>query len=196
MSLYTPYIIAAAAVLIVFYSLYSGLIKKKNQVLESFSGIDVQLKKRSDVITNVLKLAGKFMKHEKSLLADITKLRTETQKAVSGKVTQEKISKKIALEKQVGAKMDSLFLAVENYPNIKSDAPIVQAQQTYNEIEEHIAASRRFYNAAVKELNNSVEIFPGNVVASMIGVKKADFYRATAADKKEVDVDTIIDSII
>ena len=83
--------------------------------------------------------------------------------------------------------MAQIMVAVENYPQLKSDATMMSAMQTYNEVEEHIAAARRFYNSAVLELNNRVEIFPSSMVAGMIGVTKQEFFQIDAAETKPVN---------
>jgi len=176
---------------IVIYSIYVGLIKKKNQAFEAFSGIDVQLKKRHDLIPNILIIAKKFMKHEKDLLTEITGLRSQAQKASKSKAPKD-IEKRFALESQIDSKMGSFFVSVENYPDLKSDKSMLHAQTTYNEVEEHIAASRRFYNSAVTQLNNAVEIFPGSFVASIIGVKAMAFFKASELEKKSVNAADIL----
>lgn len=189
-----PYIITAVIVIvaIVFYGIYVRLITKRNKALEALSGIDVQLTKRRNVIDNVLKLAKKFMEHERSLLESITQLRTEVQKQLTGKEMPEDMKKRFEAENELGGKMQQLLIAVENYPNLKSDAAVVQAQQTYNEIEEHLAAARRFYNAAVNDLKNAVQIFPSSFVASVLDIKEFAFFEADEGDKKPVNVDDVL----
>lgn len=151
-----------------FYSVYANVIKTKNRVNEAVASIDVQLKKRYDLIPNVLFLANKFMEHERSLIEDITRLRTEVLKLSSG---ADSISDKINLNNEIQKKMSELFVSVENYPQLKSDNTMIQAMQTYNEVEEHIAAARRFYNSAVRDLNNVVEIWPSSSFAASLGIK-------------------------
>lgn len=151
-----------------WYSVYAGLINKKNSVREALASIDVQLKKRYDLIPNVLFMANKFMEHERGLIEDITKLRTE---AVKMRADLDTISDKIKLDAEIQQKMGQLMVSVENYPQLKSDNTMVQAMQTYNEVEEHIAAARRFYNTAVKELNNAVETWPSSQMAHSMGIK-------------------------
>lgn len=185
------FIILLVVIGVLFYSLYSGIIRKKNKALEAFSGIDVQLKKRADLIPNILTLAKKFMEHEKNLLMEITELRTSVQKLSDAK-DPSSVKKRLEIENQLSSKMGSFFVAVENYPQLKSDASIVQAQKTYNEVEEHISAARRFYNSAVTVLNNAVQIFPGNLVAGMLGIQAMTFFEADPADKKPVMVGDIL----
>lgn len=173
------------------YMFYVGLIHKQNAAKESFSGIDVQLKKRHDLIPNVLTIAQKFMDHEKSLLTEITALRTQVQ-APANLADPEGLKQKFAAESQLNDKMKSLFVAVENYPNLKSDTVMVQAQQTYNEVEEHIAAARRFYNTSVTDLNNAVKVFPGSLIAGMLAIKEMPYFEADESEKKPVNAADIL----
>lgn len=160
-------------VLVVCYSLYASVIKAKNKVKEAYSGISVQLKKRYDLIPNILQIANKFMEHERNIMEEVTKLRTAAQNLGDD---IENSAKKFELDKEIMGKMSQIMVAVENYPQLKSDATMVSAMQTYNEVEEHIAAARRFYNSAVLELNNRVEIFPSSVFAAMANIQKQEFF--------------------
>lgn len=170
-------------VLSTLYGIYVGLIKKKNKVAEAFSGIDVQLKKRYDLIPNLLTIAAKFMEHEKTLMTEVAGLRSQAMKLSSD---MNNIKDKIALDKEITSKMGQILVSVENYPQLKADQPMMQAMQAYNEIEEHISAARRFYNSAVLELNNSVEIFPSSAVAALCNIKAQEFIQAEEAEKKAV----------
>ncbi len=177
-------LVVAALIIFAFYGMYVSLIQKKNKVMEAFSSISVQLKKRYDLIPNILTLAGKFMEHEKSLMEEVTKLRTQ---AISLPEDINSIGKKLELDSQIRNKMGQIMVAVENYPQLKSDQTMVHAMQTYNEVEEHIAAARRFYNSAVLELNNAVEIFPSSLVAGMVGVRRQEFFKVDEAETKPVN---------
>lgn len=170
--------------LIPLYTMYVSLIRKKNKVKESMGGIDVQLKKRYDLIPNILVIANKFMEHERGLITEITNLRTK----VSGlRSDRDTISEKINLDNQIANKMGQLMVNVENYPQLKSDQTMIQAMQTYSEVEEHIAAARRFYNSAVNDLNNAVEIFPSSVIASALNIKAYPFFEVEETAKKSVN---------
>ena len=182
----TIFILAAITVviLVAFYNMYVTLIKKRNKVKEAMGGIDVQLNKRYSLIPNILTIAERFMEHEKELFSGITELRT---RAASLKATDDTIQEKIKLDNEISSKMSQLLVNVENYPQLKSDQTMVQAMQTYAEVEEHIAAARRFYNSAVNDLNNSAEIFPSSLVASMIGIKSYPFFEASDEIRQEVN---------
>lgn len=165
------------------YATYVGLIKKRNKAKEAFASIDVQLKQRYDLIPNILTIAQKFMEHETSLLEDITRLRTEVMKLSSD---FSNIDRKIALDCEIANKMDKLIISIENYPQLKSDSTMLQAVQTYNEVEAHIAAERRFYNTAANGLKNAVEIFPSSLIARLINVKSVDCFNATEKERESI----------
>ena len=163
------------------YGLYASVIRNKNSVREALSGIDVQLKKRHDLVPNILTIAKRFMEHENEIFTKVTELRTQAMNAPSG--SKEKFAAEGLLDKLMGR----LIVSVENYPQLKSDATMVQAMQTYNEVEEHISAARRFYNSAVKELNNAVEIFPSSFVAMLLNIKQAPFFEASEQERQRID---------
>lgn len=175
--------IVVLIILVLLYIVYATLIMKKNKVREALASIDVQLKKRYDLIPNILFIANKFMEHERALLDDITKLRTE---AVKTKSTLDNVSDKIALDNEIKSKMGQLMVSVENYPQLKSDRTMIQAMATYNEVEEHIAAARRFYNSAVLDLNNAVEILPSKWFAQKLGIKsELPYFEITDSKERE-----------
>ncbi len=154
---------------IVLYSCYVNVIKARNGLLEAKSSIDVQFRKRYDLIPNVLTIASKFMEHEKEIFTQITELRTRAMNAPVGS------NEALACNAQLDTLFSQFKVSMENYPTLKSDATMVQAMQTYNEVEEHIAAARRFYNSALTNLNNCVMIFPSSLfkgcVADVLGSK-------------------------
>lgn len=166
------------------YGSYALVIKRRNKVQEAFASIDVQLKKRYDLIPNILMIAQKFMDHEKSLIEEVVKLRVEATK-LSDNFSD--IDKKVALDNEIANKMGKLMVAVENYPQLKSDNTMVTAMQTYNEVEEHISAARRFYNSAANELKNAVEIFPSSMFASSLGITSVEFFKAEEAERKSIN---------
>lgn len=160
------------------YASYASVIKAKNLTQEASSGIDVQLRKRYDLIPNILTIAQKFMEHEKELLEEITKLRTIAMNAKPG------TNASMAANAQLDSLLGQLKISVENYPNLKSDATMVQAMQTYNEVEEHIAAARRFYNSALTQLKNATQIYPGTLYAHLAVEELSFVYYETAESTK------------
>ena len=177
-------LVVLLVLLIPLYSMYVSLIQKKNKVKESMGGIDVQLKKRYDLIPNILVIANKFMEHERGLITEITNLRTQ---ASNLRADRDKNNKKLDLDTQIANKMGQLMVNVENYPQLKADQTMITAMQTYNEVEEHIAAARRFYNSAVNDLNNAVEIFPSSVIASALNIQPYPFFKAEEAAKEPIN---------
>lgn len=175
-------LIILLGLLFLSYNFYVSLIQKKNKAKEAFSGIDVQLKKRYDLIPNVLQIAKKFMEHERGLLEEIARLRSQ---AAGMPANLSNVEQKLSLDNMITGKMGQLMVSVENYPQLKSDQTMMTVMQTYNEQEEHIAAARRFYNSAVLELNNAVEIFPGNILAMMLNIKQLPFFEVTEARERE-----------
>ena len=178
-------LLAGVVILAVFYALYVSLIKKKNKIKEASAGVDVQLKKRYDLIPNLLNMAAKYMAHEKSLMTEIVKLRADASRADFKTDPRESM----VLDEKLNQKLKDFWLTVENYPDLKSDRTMVEAMQSFNEAEEHIAAARRFYNAAVNDFNNAAEIFPSSLVARLMGLK-ADmpYFEASAEAKERIDV--------
>lgn len=169
------------------YNLYVSVVKSKNTVLEALSGVDVQLRKRYDLIPNLLTIAKKFMEHEKDLFEKITALRSQAIDAKLG--SKEKFQAENALDSQLKA----LMVNVENYPTLKSDTMMVQAMNSYNEVEENIAASRRFYNSALTQLKNIIEIFPGSLFASCAGeVANFSYYEADKVSKEPVNAQNFL----
>lgn len=168
----------------IFYGMYVSVMQARNKTQEAFSSIDVQLKKRYDLIPNILTIAKKFMEHEKGLLEEITKLRGQAM-GVSNDLAESE--RKFALDKQINAKLGQIMVAVENYPQLKSDATMVEAMRAYQDTEEHIAAARRFYNSAVLELNNKTDIFPTSIIAAMCGVRRMAFFEVEEAERKPIN---------
>lgn len=166
------------------YAIYVSVVQKKNKAVEAFRSIDVQLQKRYDLIPNILTMASKFMEHERGLFEKVTELRTQ---AMQLPADMDNMGKKVQLDSEIKGLMGQIMVAVENYPQLKSDQTMMTAMQTYNEVEEHIAAARRFYNAAVLELNNAVEIFPSSIFAAMVGAKKQEYFQADDAARKAVN---------
>lgn len=179
-------LIVIAVVIVVpamwLYGLYAGVIRNKNSVREALSGIDVQLKKRHDLVPNILTIAKKFMEHENEIFTKVTELRTKAMQAPSG--SKERFEAEGMLDNLMG----KLIVSVENYPQLKSDATMVQAMQTYNEVEEHISAARRFYNSALTQLRNSVMIFPGSLFAGLATEEmQYSYFEAAETDRAAVD---------
>jgi LemA protein len=157
-------------VVVAAYVWYATIVRRKNRVMEALAGIDVQLQQRHDLIPNVLTIARRFMEHERGLLAEITDLRAKAHQHI-GERDLTKVAEKFDTEARLGQQMGRLLMLAENYPQLKSDGPMIEAQRTYTEIETNIAAARRFYNASVASLGNAVQVFPGALLKGFAGVK-------------------------
>jgi LemA protein len=184
-------VVSVGLVLAAVYFWYVAIIGRRNKALEALSGVDVQLKQRSNLIPNILQIANKMMEHEKELMSEITQLREQSEKNYDTKDTAA-VKEHLAASEKLAGKMAQFMVRMEQYPDIKSDATMVQAQQTYSEVEALIAAARRFYNASVTSLNNSVQIFPGNMIAGMAGVAEMPFYEGDEASKAPVDASAFL----
>ena len=171
-------------ILLFLYSLYVSLIHKKNKVKEASSGIDVQLKKRCDLIPYLLQTAAKFMTHEKDLMNEITQLRTQA----INESFKNNPKQAMQVENALSEKLHLFNISVENYPDLKSNQTMVKAMSAMEETEEGIAAARRFYNSAVNDLNNAVEIFPSSLISKVLHIETAMFFVAPERDKKPIDV--------
>jgi LemA protein len=191
----TTLLIAASVVVIatlgLTYHLYAVIIKKRNRVLEALSNIDAQLQLRFDLLPNILKVAKRFMEHESSLFQEITTLRTQASKPYNQN-NPDSVTEHLATAQELNSKMGNLVVAVENYPALKSDQTMVQAMQTYNEVEGQLSAARRFYNSSVATLNNSIQIFPSSVIAQWIRIAEMPFFQAEASTKKPIDADQVL----
>jgi LemA protein len=180
------------ALVVLVYAWYVALISRRNKAREALASVDVHLQKRFDLLPNVLKLAQKFMTHEKGLMERLTQLRAEVGRDYA-RTDPAAVKGHLDAAKQLEVGMTRLFAVAENYPELRSSDTIVEAQRTSLEIEAQIAAARRFYNAAVNSLNNSVEIFPGSMIAGWAKVQALPFYEVeTAEARKAIDVDDYI----
>lgn len=172
--------IIAVVLFIVGISFYNGLIAKKNQVTNAFSAIDVMLKKRYDLIPNLVETVKQYTTYEESTLTKITSLRT---KASSGQLSNEE---KIDLDKQIGSAVSGMMINVENYPDLKANQNFLNLQSTWTESEEQIAAARRNYNACVTTYNNGVMMFPGSIFAGMLNYQPIAVIENTVEERKNI----------
>ena len=158
-----------AAVALYLIGLYNKLVRNRNLAEEGWSGIEVQLKRRADLIPNLITTVKGYMKHEKDLLTEVTELRSKSM------ATQE-VGKKGQLENALSRSLTHLFAVAENYPNLKANENFLDLQKQLTEIEDQIQMSRRYYNGTVRELNIMIESFPSNLVANMFSFKKKEFF--------------------
>ena len=162
--------------------LYNTLVGKKNQVKNLFASVDTLLKKRYNLIPNLVACVEKYMKHERDVLTEVTRLRA---RALSGNISDDE---KIDIDRQISEAIRGIMVAVEQYPGLKANEGFMQLQVTLNEVEEQISAARRAYNAAVTSYNNAVEMFPTNIAAQLMNYKPKRLFAITSAERQNVDV--------
>lgn len=176
------YIVIGGVVLlvIIIVAIYNNLVGSRNQVENAFGSIDVMLKKRYDLIPNLVETVKAYMKHEKETLTSITELRT---RAVSGNLSNEE---RVEVENKMSGLMRNVMVAVESYPELKADSQFTMLQRSWNEAEEQISAARRAYNAAVTSYNNAVEKFPSSIFASMFGHKRKAVFVIPEVERQNI----------
>lgn len=162
-------IVILAVVVLLVIGLYNRLVKLRNNRENAFADIDVQLKQRLDLIPQLVEAVKAYMKHESTVLTDITNARANALQAKT-------INEKIAAENQVSTALQGLNVAVEAYPDLKASQNFMQLQEEISDIENKLAAARRFFNSATKELNNAVQTFPSNILAGMFGFQKEPMF--------------------
>lgn len=173
----TLIIIALALILLPIF-LYNSLVSKKNTVKESYSGIEVQLKRRYDLIPNLVNTVKGYAKHESETFENITKARTQA-------MHSNNIHDKAKAENEITETLKSLFAVSENYPALKADQNFLHLQQELSDTEDKLSASRRFYNSAVKSLNTSIESVPTNIIAGIFKFQKAEFFEIDSSEKEQ-----------
>ena len=176
-------IIAIVVLLVVWYfATYNSLVSLRNRKDDQFAQIDVQLKRRADLIPNLVETVKGYAKHEKDTLEEVVKARNTY---LSAKTPEEQIKADNALE----GTLTKLFALSESYPELKSSENYKTLQQSIADVEEHLQAARRMYNANVSSYNQMLVAFPSSMIASMKGLKKRDFFEAEETKKEDVKID-------
>jgi LemA protein len=171
-------IIITAFILIWLVYIYNRFIKQKNIVKEAWSGIDVQLKRRYDLIPNLVDTVKGYSSYEKELMQDITELRTRTMQLNSP-------GEKAKPESDLSGRLKTLLAVAENYPDLKASDSFLNLQQQLTEVEDQIQYARRYYNGAVRDYNTLIESFPANFAASAFGFRQEEFFEITLATERE-----------
>ena len=161
-------------------SLYNNLVKLRNNRENAFANIDVQLKQRADLIPQLVATVKGYAQHEKELLERITQARSAALNAST-------INEKIAADNQLSSALAGLKVSVEAYPDLKANQNFLQLQGEISDIENKLAASRRFFNSATRELNNAVQTFPSNLFANMFGFKKEPMFEVSQEERASVE---------
>jgi LemA protein len=150
-------------------SLYNRLVKLRNNREQAFADVDVQLKQRHDLVPQLVEAVRGYMQHERGVLTEITEARANAMKATS-------INEKIQAETRLSSALDGLKVSVEAYPDLKASQNFLDLQNEISDIENKIAAARRFFNSATKELNVATEVFPSNIVATLFNFKREPMF--------------------
>lgn len=178
------YIVIGIVIIIAIYILiqYNSLVRTSNIVKEAFSTMDVYLKKRWDLIPNLVEIVKGYAKHEKETFNEITSLRTNIYDSMS-------MNKKIDINEQLTQDISKIMAISENYPELKASENFLQLSKDLTKIEDEIANSRKYYNGSVRLLNNKIQMFPSNIVANIFGFKQANMFEASAEEKNNIKVE-------
>ncbi len=175
-------IIAVIIILVLFVVfVYNGLQTARIRVKEAWSGIDVQLKRRSSLIPNLLETVKGYAKHEKEVLEDVTKARTAIMSASDPKQAAK-------ADNMLSGALKSLFAVAENYPQLKASDNFKELQEELSDTETKIAAARQFYNANAMDYNTKIKVFPSSILAGVFGFKEELFFTAGEQEKADVNV--------
>lgn len=177
----TALIIGAVLLILVFIiaGMYNNLVRLRNNRENAFANIDVQLQQRYDLIPNLVSTVKGYAAHEKETLENITKARSAYSSATN-------INDKIQADQQMTQALANLKVTVEAYPDLKANENFLSLQTELSDIENKLAAVRRFFNSATREYNNAVEVFPANIFAGMFGFRREPMYEISASERATV----------
>lgn len=176
------WLLALGIIVLLIIFLYNALIRLKNQVSNAWAQIDVQLKRRFDLIPNLVKAVKGYMKHEKTVLENVTKARTSLMEAGS-------IHDKAEADNMLTGALKSLFAVAENYPDLKASQNFLQLQEELVGTENKIAYSRQYYNDMVMKFNIKIEKFPNNLIAKTLGFNQKELFETKGKEREPVKVD-------
>lgn len=179
-------VVVPVLLFLIFLLLYNSLVARKNRVEQAAGGIDAQLKKRYDLIPNLVAAVKGYVEHERGTLEELTQIRT---KALGGGLTP---AEKADLDAKVTSALRQVMVAVEAYPQLQAATTFVQLQRSLNEVEEQLSASRRHYNAAVTDYNNGLEMMPSSLIAKMLGYQRKDVLVIPESERQNVDVGKLL----
>lgn len=177
----TIVLITAAVLVLLVIFVYNSLIRLRNEVKNSFAQIDVQLKRRTDLIPNLVETVKGYAKHEKTLLENVTKARTSMMGANT-------VAEKGKASNMLSDTLKSLFAVAENYPQLKANENFLQLQEELSGTESKIAYARQHYNDMVMHFNNKIQQFPSSLMAKSFNFKDAELFAASGEERKKVDV--------
>jgi len=174
--------------IMVIYLSYNSLIGARNKVEKAFGDVDSYLKKRYDLIPNLVETLKAYMKHERNTLTDLTALRSQ---AVSGNLTQDQ---KLDVENKLSGMVHSMLISVERYPDLKASEQFVEVERNWADLEEYISAARRYYNSAVNDYNNTVEKFPSNIIGRFMGFKHKKMFEIPDTERQNISAKNLFAS--
>ncbi len=169
MSIGTIILLVVVVIVLWVIGAFNGLISRKNRVAEAWSDIEVQLKRRYDLIPNLIETVKGYATHEKTILENVTKARTAAMSTEDPKA-------KLQAENQLSQTLKSLFAVAENYPQLKANENFGKLQDELTDTEDKIQAARRFYNGNVRDYNTAIEVFPRNIIAKMFGFGQKELF--------------------
>ncbi len=177
------WILVGLVVLVVlyFWSLYNSLVALKTQIEEAWSQIDVQLKRRAELIPNLVDTVKGYAKHEKTVFSEVTKARSALLGARS-------LDKKAAASDMLTSALGKLFAVAENYPQLKANEVFLQLQKELSDTEDKVAYSRQYYNSVVNDYNIKIRTFPNTLFNEMFGFGEKEFFGATEGERKPINV--------
>jgi LemA protein len=170
--------IVAAVIILWFIIIYNLFVRDKNLIKEAWSGIDVQLKRRHNLIPGLVETVKGYSTYERKLFNEITEKRSKSEQVKN-------LKDKAAAETDISGMLKNLFLVVENYPDLKANVNFLDLQSQLTDIEDQLQYSRRYYNGTVRNYNIRVESFPGNIIAGIFGFKPEDFFEITLATERK-----------
>jgi len=178
------YVVIGIVALLLIYTfvVYNSLIKLSNKVKEAFATMDVYLKKRWDLIPNIVETVKGYAKHEKETLENIINLR-------NGAYDKMSTNDKIDTNEKLTAGISKLMMLAENYPDLKANQNFLDLSSQLSKVEEDIANSRKYYNAVVRNMNDKVQMFPSNIFAGLFGFKENKFFEASNSERENVKVE-------
>ncbi|MCK6460827.1 MAG: LemA family protein [Planctomycetes bacterium] len=157
--------------------LFNSAVRLRNRAREAFSGIDVQLKRRHDLVPNLVRVVGAYARHEREALEEVTRLRGAAEAATA-------VPERERTERGLDRGIVQLLAVVERYPDLKADTSFRRLQDDLVELEDHLQYARRYYNGAVRDFNTRIEQFPGSVLAAFCGWKPLDLFQVTEAEER------------
>jgi len=177
------FVVLGIAVVVVLWAvgMFNGLVRRRNMVAEGWSGIETQLKRRADLIPNLVETVKGYAAHERGTFDELTKLRASAQHGDGGDVQA-----RAETERQITAMIGRVMAVAENYPDLKASANFQSLQRDLADIEDQIQLARRYYNGAVRDYNVMIEQFPSNIIAGSFGFKQAAFFQIEDAANRAV----------